>query len=760
MSEVVRRLREASSGASNLPPLRVEGLARRFSVRAAVSLVLQVADALAHAHAAGVLHRDIKPANILLDAEGDAWVTDFGLCRIEEAGSLTSDGAVVGTLRYMAPEQLEGAADERSDVYSLGLVLYELLTLEPAFQAARRAKLVHDVLHAAPTRVRRIRPDVPRIVETIVHKASAKLPGERYASAAAFARDLRAYLADRPVEARPPSALYLARLFVSRHRLATTVAAVAALLLATLSTLYVRDLRASRFESERRAYAGELVGAEAALRDGAIERAKRHLASAPASLRAWEWAHLSARVDQGAAARSFGVGSARSIRVSPAGRFAAITSPRAEVSPGRVAVVAVHDASRPVSGFDLVAPAVTAWSPDGSMLASVTGGGICLVQSIAPDGTVGHVRTFLLEGRQTSVAWAGPLLVCGGEEGHVWIWDSGRDLAKTVTTLGGAVRAVGGTADGGATEALDGSRARWWAVTSFGSLARGGYEVERVEQLDLAGDELADAAMDGSAQTGVAVTIGGAVHAIAFGSGVPRPLHSTGSRLAAVALDGDLVAAVGADKRVHLVDAASRRAIRSLSGSPHALLDVAFVPGTELLVTTGADGVVRTWHRGVAGGGVRLDGHVDDVVAAAFSVDGALLATGGSDGQVLVWDVLRGAPIRRFVEPPASVVVVSFVGPPARERGGSSIGSGLGLVAGTRGGDLFRWELDRGGSDGEPAVRATDLGGARLEDVAFDRAAGRVFLATSRGVLALSGALEPAGGPWLDGEHVVSVALD
>ena len=129
-----------------------------------------------------------------------------------------------------------------------------------------------------------------------------------------------------------------------------------------------------------------------------------------------------------------------------------------------------------------------------------------------------------------------------------------------------------------------------------------------------------------------------------------------------VALDGDLVAAVGTDKRVHLVDVVARRAIRALSGSPHRLLAGAFVPGTALLVTTGADGVVRTWHRDVAGGGVRLDGHVAEVVSAAFSADGERLVTGGSDGQVLVWDVLRGTPIHRFAEPTATVGAVALMG--------------------------------------------------------------------------------------------------
>src|SRR5262249_37065226 len=142
---------------------------------------VQVAEALAHAHAQGILHRDIKPSNLLLDTHGTVWVTDFGLAKASDSGDLTHPGDVVGTLRYMAPERLGGQSDPRSDLYGLGIPLYELLTLRPAFTEPDRHRLFQGVLHAEPPRPRQLNAEVPRDLETIVLKAIAKEPRQRYA---------------------------------------------------------------------------------------------------------------------------------------------------------------------------------------------------------------------------------------------------------------------------------------------------------------------------------------------------------------------------------------------------------------------------------------------------------------------------------------------------------------------------------------------------------------------------------------------------
>ena len=165
-------------------------------------LTAQVADALEYAHQHGVLHRDIKPSNLMIDRNGDVWIMDFGLVKILERQDLTLAGEIVGTLRYMAPEQLEGRADVTTDIYALGLTLYELLTLRPAFDGDETVTLAQRLRHSDIPKPRTINPAIPRDLETIVLKATAHDAKTRYASAAMLADDLRRFCEDRPIQAR------------------------------------------------------------------------------------------------------------------------------------------------------------------------------------------------------------------------------------------------------------------------------------------------------------------------------------------------------------------------------------------------------------------------------------------------------------------------------------------------------------------------------------------------------------------------------
>jgi serine/threonine protein kinase/Flp pilus assembly protein TadD len=167
---------------------------------------IQVADAISHAVSQGILHRDIKPSNLLLDTRGCVWVTDFGLAKADsDPDNVTHSGDVVGTLRYLAPERFAGQADVRSDVYALGLTLYELLTLRPAFEASDRHQLIAQVMHEQPPRPRLVDRAIPRDLETIVLKAIARYPGQRYQTPAELAEDLQRFLDDRPIKARRQS---------------------------------------------------------------------------------------------------------------------------------------------------------------------------------------------------------------------------------------------------------------------------------------------------------------------------------------------------------------------------------------------------------------------------------------------------------------------------------------------------------------------------------------------------------------------------
>jgi serine/threonine protein kinase len=160
--------------------------------RESARLTLQAAEALAHAHALGILHRDIKPANLLLDSTGHLWVADFGLARFLDKGDLTQTGDVIGTLRYLSPEQAEGrrTVGPQTDVYSLGATLYELVTLQPAFDGQDRQELLRQITCDKPIAPRRLDPTIPRDLETILTTAMAKEAQDRYGSARELADDL------------------------------------------------------------------------------------------------------------------------------------------------------------------------------------------------------------------------------------------------------------------------------------------------------------------------------------------------------------------------------------------------------------------------------------------------------------------------------------------------------------------------------------------------------------------------------------------
>jgi serine/threonine protein kinase/Flp pilus assembly protein TadD len=206
--------------------------------RTAARLAVQAALALEHAHRLGVVHRDVKPANLLVDGQGNLWVTDFGLAQVQTRDArLTLTGDLVGTLRYMSPEQAlaqPAGVDQRTDIYALGATLYELLTLEPAFNGRDRQELLRQIAFEEPRPPRRVNKAVPAELETIVLKAMARSPAERYATAQELANDLERFLKDEPIRARRPSLVQRWRKWARRHR---PVVWSAAALFATLAVL-------------------------------------------------------------------------------------------------------------------------------------------------------------------------------------------------------------------------------------------------------------------------------------------------------------------------------------------------------------------------------------------------------------------------------------------------------------------------------------------------------------------------------------------
>ena len=188
--------------------------------RTAARLMVQAAEALEHAHSFGVIHRDIKPANLLIDTRGNLWVTDFGLAQFMADGQLTHTGDLVGTLAYMSPEQAGGGRaplDHRTDIYSLGATLYEMLTLEPLFGGNNRPALLHRILNDEPVPPRALDRAIPIELETIILKAVSKNPVERYKTAQEMADDLQRFLDNKPILARRPALVDRVRKWGRRH---------------------------------------------------------------------------------------------------------------------------------------------------------------------------------------------------------------------------------------------------------------------------------------------------------------------------------------------------------------------------------------------------------------------------------------------------------------------------------------------------------------------------------------------------------------
>jgi serine/threonine protein kinase len=260
--------RPVSSSSMSLPgesESESEADGKRTYWQSVARIGIQVASALDYAHKQGILHRDVKPSNLLLDKAGTVWVTDFGLAKMDDQQNLTHTGDILGTVRYMAPEAFDGKSDERSDVYSLGVTLYELLTLQPAFHHQDHNQLIKQVTTEEPLSLSRLNPAVPVDLRTIVHKAMGREPAHRYATADEMRADLQRFLDDEPILARPVGALE--RLWRWCHRnpsIAGLAATVLALItaLAVISTIGLIRLGKALRESEINLQASQEANAE------------------------------------------------------------------------------------------------------------------------------------------------------------------------------------------------------------------------------------------------------------------------------------------------------------------------------------------------------------------------------------------------------------------------------------------------------------------------------------------------------------------
>ncbi len=237
---------------------------------------LQAAEALSYAHSQGTLHRDIKPANLLLDTHGTVWLADFGLAKAAQSEDISLSSDLVGTLRYMAPEQFRGSTDHRSDIYSLGLTLYELLALRSAYEETDHSRLIQRITQGPPPAPGSTNREIPRDLETIVLKAISHEVSQRYQSAEAMADDLRCYLEDRPIRARRVSPVERLGRWCRRNQSLASLTGTTLLLIVLVAVVasigYLRTKKALQGEASERAKAEANAGLAIEALDRMFER--------------------------------------------------------------------------------------------------------------------------------------------------------------------------------------------------------------------------------------------------------------------------------------------------------------------------------------------------------------------------------------------------------------------------------------------------------------------------------------------------------
>jgi hypothetical protein len=362
---------------------------RRGFFRSLAQVGRQVTGGLAYAHGRGIIHRDIKPSNLLLDTEGVAWITDFGLAKGDDEG-LTQSGDILGTIRYMAPERFRGQGDARADVYTLGLTLYELLTLRPGFDSTDRLRLIEQIMTEEPRKPRAIDGRIPRDLETIVLKAIEKDPKARYQSAEAMGEDLGRFLADEPIRARQVSAIERGWRWCRRNKAAAgflAASAVAALALVgfVVGLTFHTQLRTAYGEVERQRgiaeqalarelsllYQNRIIFAERELNDNNPHRAEALLVECPRERRNWEWNYLKRQCHTDLLTIETSQAPIWTLAISPDGRLIATGGVGVD---GTVELWNAETGARvlPLSGH-VDAVWNVSFSPDGTRIASVGG---------------------------------------------------------------------------------------------------------------------------------------------------------------------------------------------------------------------------------------------------------------------------------------------------------------------------------------------------------------------------------------------------
>jgi WD40 repeat protein/serine/threonine protein kinase len=693
--------------------------------RQRLELFLAVCQAVQHAHQKGIIHRDLKPSNVLVsrhDTSPVVKVIDFGVAKalgqeLTDKTLFTGIAQMIGTPLYMSPEQAGMSdldIDTRSDIYSLGVLLYELLTGTTPFSKARFQQAAYDEIrriireeeppkpstristlgHEAatvsairqsdPKRLRRL---VRGELDWIVMKALEKDRARRYETASALAADLQSYLKDEPVEACPPSAWYRFRKFARRNTralLTASVVALAVVLTASSSGVLIwranQDLHQALDRERRGAYFQRIALSEREWAGNNLGRMEQLLGDCPDDLRGWEWRYLK-RLRYGALPPLRHESPVYSVAFSPPDGQYLATATAAGVL--RLWQAKTGQELRKWLAHETNPTTSVIFSPDGRYLAS---GGWDAKVKVWDVQTVlqGDVQAPRLQLEHTSRirVWSvtfspdGQCLVSAGgrtadEKGEVKVWDlNTRHEALTLSRFTDRVACVRFSPDGRRLATAGPAAQLWDAQTGQEQLTLRGHDI-RAEGVAFSPDGRRLASVAGllavhrdqevkvwDAQTGHEVL---SLHG-----------HVGALRTVAFCPDGCRLASAGLDQTVKLWDAATGQEVLTLRGHMENVFCVAFSPDGHQLASASIDKTVRIWdaspvEREPGQEYLTLRGHTGAVSDVAFHpTDGRSLASAGTDGMVRVWNFWSGEPLRVLPGPPSTVGVRAAYSPDGR----------------------------------------------------------------------------------------------
>ena len=677
--------------------------------RTAARWGIEAAEALEHAHQLGVVHRDIKPSNLLIDDNGRLLITDFGLAQTQTGGNLTMTGDVLGTVRYMSPEQAQGdrrGLDHRSDVYSLGVTLYELLALQPPFQSDDRHVLIHEIVDSNPTPPHQLNRSIPRNLETIVLKAMRVEPQGRYATAQQLADDLKRFLADEPIRARRPTWADRAAKWGRRHRPAVWLA-IAAVTLATvglavsiilISGAYSREkqqrVRAEERETELRhyLYAADLKLAYEAWKNfdlqKAVEILNRHRPEpGQTDLRGFEWHYLWALCQTDQRSLRGHTGEVYCLAFSPDGQTLASASQDGTVKLWDVAARKLRGTLKVHAGE------VThvAFSPDGATVAATGDDGMVKLWELATGREKGILKGHSEDVFAVLFSPDGTLIATAGSDDTVRLWNA-KTLQEEAILRGhtGDVQSLAFAPDGKTLASVSSDETlKLWDVAS----------------------RTARATSDGH----------GKLSWVTYSA------------------DGRQIATAGRDGTARLWNVSDLSESLCLRGHTRSLHCVAFAPdGSNVLASASKDGSVRIWDTATGNLQNVLRGHLGRVWSAAYSPTSELLATSGADRTIKLWDPMArqeyesgptfSTPIQDVIFGPDDTVMLCSdfqlaswdpkAGPEARDfkmldsraRHAVFTPDGTTAVVETPGGELDLWSV----AEGRTVARLGGYGDSRL----------------------------------------------